>query len=68
MYPRLSVYAMTKRRRCLDCGSLLLRISVGKTDCNSKGHRVHKHIAIGFVCVNCGIVDLDPNIKERIKQ
>ena len=68
MHQKRSVYAMTKRRRCLDCETPMLRISVGKTDHNAKGRRVHTHVAIGYICIKCGIVDLDPDIKERIKQ
>ena len=46
------------------CDTAMKRIYFGKDETNSKGNRVRKYIPFGWVCPDCGEIEITENIRE----
>jgi len=46
------------------CDTKKRRIYIGKDEINQNGNRVRKYIPVGWVCPNCGDMELTENIRS----
>jgi len=46
------------------CDTPMKRIYFGKDEKNQKGNRVRKYIPFGWICPDCGAIEITENIRE----